>query len=72
VNADDQRRRRTRVAILVELACLLLFLVAVVGIVVVIVIGWPWPLFAVLGVFLARASVEGVLRPDTEQLDEPS
>lgn len=72
VTDDDQQSRRRRWAILTELACLMLFLVSASGVILVIIIGWPWPLLAVLGVFLARGSVEGILRPDSDRLDEPN
>lgn len=58
--------------VLVELTCLLIFLVSAVGVLIVIVVGWPWPLFAVLGVIVARASLEGIFRTETDHLDEPS
>lgn len=68
----DQLRRRRRRAIFTEVLCLAIFLVSATLVVVVIVVAWPWPLFAVLGVFVARASVEGILRPDSGEVDEPS
>jgi len=72
VISDDPQARRRRLAIVTEALCLLLFVVSAGAVVWVIVIGWPWPLLAVLGVFLARASVEGIIRPDPDQVDEPS
>jgi NhaP-type Na+/H+ or K+/H+ antiporter len=72
VNVDDQRRRRHRSSVILELTCLLIFLISAAGVVVVIVIGWPWPLLAVLGVIVARVSLEGIFRADPEQIDEPS
>lgn len=69
---DDQRNPPRRPTVLLELTCLLIFLVSAVGVVVVIVIGWPWPLFAVLGVIIARASMEGIFRAEPNQVDEPS
>lgn len=69
---DDQSRRPRRPTVLLELTCLLIFLVAAVGVVVVIVIGWPWPLLAVLGVIIARASIEGIFRAEPGEVDEPS
>jgi hypothetical protein len=69
---DDTQRARRRAQLTIEVSCLLLFLVSAAGIVVVIVIGWPWPLLAVLGVIVARASLEGIFRADPEQVDEPS